>query len=111
MELTDGIEVTENPHVEFFGPGDGGERGPFLATSIIPVGGSFLATYTFEDVDLFNGGSYRCTATYSIGDSTSSPGEGSLDVDVTCEFMELGNFVPLLSVSLCLQLIFQSLLL
>ena len=89
MELPDGIEVTENPHVEFFGPGDGGERGPFSATSILSIGGSFLATYTFEDVDLFSGGTYRCTATYSIGDSTSSPGEGSLDVDVTCEFMEL----------------------
>ena len=96
--LPDGIEVTENPHVEFFGPGDGGER--FPATSIIPVGGSFLAIYTFEDVDLFSGGTYRCTATYSIEDSTSPPGEDSLNVDVTCEFMELGNFVPLLSLSL-----------
>ena len=111
VELPDGIEVTENPHVEFFGPGEEGERGPFLPIAIIPIGGSFLATYTFDDVDLFSGGTYRCTATYSIGDSTSPPGEGSLDVDVTCEFMKLGDFVPSLSVSLCLQLIFQSLLL
>ena len=110
VELPDGIEVTDNPHVEFFGPGEEGERGPF-SPLITPIGGSFLAVYTFEDVDLFSGGTYRCTATYSIADSTSSPGEGILDVDVTCESMELGYFVPSLSVSVCLQSIFQSLLL
>ena len=82
VTLPDDIEISGNPLVEFFGPGDGTEEGPFDPDAITP---SYLAMYTFEDLDLFSNGDYRCSATYTIEGSNSPPGSDTLTVDVLCE--------------------------
>ena len=86
VTLPDDTEVSGNPLVEFFGPGDGTEEGPFDPDTITPLGSSkYLAMYTFEDLDLFSNGDYRCSATYTIEGGNSPPGSDTLTVDVLCE--------------------------
>ena len=82
--LPEGIDLSENPQVEFYGPGDGMDEGPFPAASIFPPSDSYLALYTFENLGLFSHGVYKCSATYTIEASTSPAGEAALNVDVTC---------------------------
>jgi hypothetical protein len=88
--LPEGIDLSENPQVEFYGPGDGMDEGPFPATSIFPSSGSYLALYTFENLGLFSHGVYKCSATYTIEASTSPAGETALNVDVTFGAGNLG---------------------
>ena len=87
--LPEGIDLSGNPEVEFYGPGDGMDEGPFPATIITPSNGSYLAQYSFENLDLFSHGVYTCFATYTIEASTSPAGEATVNVDVTCELHSL----------------------
>ena len=87
--LPEGIELSGDPEVEFHGPGDGIDEGPFPATTITPSSGSYLAQYSFENLDLFSHGVYKCSATYTIEASTSPAGEATVNVDVTCELHSL----------------------
>ncbi|CAI8048070.1 Receptor-type tyrosine-protein phosphatase S [Geodia barretti] len=57
---------------------------------VTPSSGSYLAQYSFENLDLFSHGVYRCSATYTIEESMSPAGEATLNVDVTFGVNEPG---------------------